>query len=427
VGVIGGERKRVCVSGGRVDPVIRRPVLPDAVRRTPGCSGLYTLCRTTIVMAKLSRSACIDTGPVGGPQAHDDAHRCVTGRTAGRERCRGDALRRLASDGMCRHDPPAEGVGREGTAGMEQAAMTDLHAAIGHDVLEAPAEQCQDVEGGGAWACTARLTGGEGDGAVCAAHETSGDASDPEARGGEGCAGGVSVVLGLTVDVPGDVPARWVDVLQPSGCAHRLLPHGAGDGGEGLHGDKAVGSGGPPRGAVLCEVTARDAGVEVGVVLELPAPGRQDTETTRAVRPDATRVCGEPLEGARRGCAHGVGSEARRRAEAGPERLRNGAGAEAVRPGKRVLQGVGEPLLGGMLRTLRAMPMATGMLDALVSPTAWTLREAVAVMSAVAMLDGADGLVGRGGEVGRWGERARYAGAQAVQRSRLGGMPGALA
>ena len=112
VGVIGGERKRVCVSGGRVDPVIRRPVLPDAVRRTPGCSGLYTRCRTTIVMAKLSRSACIDTGPVGGPQAHDDAHRCAPGRTAGRERCRGDALRRLASDGMCRHDPPAEGVGR---------------------------------------------------------------------------------------------------------------------------------------------------------------------------------------------------------------------------------------------------------------------------------------------------------------------------
>ena len=132
------------------------------------CSGLYTLCRTTIVMAKLSRSACIDTGPVGGPQAHDDAHRCATGRTAGRERCRGDALRRLASDGMCRHDPPAEGVGREGTAGMEQAAMTDLHAAIGHDVLEAPAEQCQDVEGGGAWAvhekrsgCPAACGGGE--------------------------------------------------------------------------------------------------------------------------------------------------------------------------------------------------------------------------------------------------------------------------
>jgi hypothetical protein len=46
------------------------------------------------------------------------------------------------------HDQPAEGIGRDGTTRMEQAAMPDFHEAIGQDGLEEPAEQLQDVEGG---------------------------------------------------------------------------------------------------------------------------------------------------------------------------------------------------------------------------------------------------------------------------------------
>jgi len=60
----GGAKKRFCVSVGRFDPVIRCPLLPDAVLRTHGGDRFYTLCRTKIVMATLSRSACIDKGPV---------------------------------------------------------------------------------------------------------------------------------------------------------------------------------------------------------------------------------------------------------------------------------------------------------------------------------------------------------------------------
>ena len=48
------------------------------------------------------------------------------------------------------HDHQAEGVRRDGTAGMEQAAMTDVHEAIGQDVLEEPAEKLHGVEVGGA-------------------------------------------------------------------------------------------------------------------------------------------------------------------------------------------------------------------------------------------------------------------------------------
>jgi hypothetical protein len=62
-GLIGGERQRFCVSGGRLAPVISALLLPDAVLQTHGCPCLYHRCRTTIVMVTLSRSACIDKGP----------------------------------------------------------------------------------------------------------------------------------------------------------------------------------------------------------------------------------------------------------------------------------------------------------------------------------------------------------------------------
>src|SRR5207302_1084191 len=79
---------------------------------------------------------------------------------------------------------------------------------------------------------------GESDGAVLERDDAAIGDSDPEDIGGEVCEGGVSVVIGLTVDVPGGVPDLWVDVLQQSGCAHLLFPNGAVDGGEGFHGDK---------------------------------------------------------------------------------------------------------------------------------------------------------------------------------------------
>jgi hypothetical protein len=138
--------------------------------------------------------------------------------------------------------------------------------------------------------------------------------------------------------------------------------------------------------------------VDGGVGRELPAPGRQDPGKTGEVRPDDTLVSGEPFEGERRGGEHGVIREALRRADAGPERLRHRAGEEEVRPGQLVVQVVGEPLLGCRLLTLGTVAVATGMMDAVVSPTAWALREAVTVMATAARLDGAAALAVCGGE-----------------------------
>jgi hypothetical protein len=134
---------------------------------------------------------------------------------------------------------------------METAEMPDFPEAVGQDVLKEPAEKRQDVEMSGAWARTTRFTVGEGDGTVCEAYDTAVGDSDPEDRRGAGGEGRVSVVLGLTVHVPGESSDLGGDVLQQSGYAPLLFPHGAVEGGEGLHGDKEVGSGGSPGGAVF--------------------------------------------------------------------------------------------------------------------------------------------------------------------------------
>jgi hypothetical protein len=197
------------------------------------------------------RSAGIDKRPGRGPHPQDDAHWCATSRTAGRERLQGLALCRRVIAGMSLHNQQAESREWDGTAGMEQAEMADVHKALGQDVLEASAEKRHDGEVGSAWAGAAHCPIGEGDGAVFEAHETAVGESDPEDIRGQGGAGGVSIMIGLTVDVPGDGPDLGGDGLQPSGVAHGVCAARAVEGGEGCDRDKAVGAGGPPGRAVL--------------------------------------------------------------------------------------------------------------------------------------------------------------------------------
>ena len=128
--------------------------------------------------------------------------------------------------------------------------------------------------------------------------------------------------------------------------------------------------------------------MDVRVVLQLPAPGVQDPGEPRQVCPDEPLIGGEPFEGERRGVEHGLVREALMRADEGSERLRHGEGEEEVRPGKLLFEVVFKPLLGFMLLTLGAVAVATGMIDAVVFPTAGALIEAVAVVAALTVLDG---------------------------------------
>ena len=133
---------------------------------------------------------------------------------------------------------------------MEKAEVADFLQAIGQDMLEEPAEKLHAVEVGGAEAGTAHFPVGEGDRAVREADETvvgDGDLEDIRGKVGEG---GVAVVIGLTVDIPGDGPDLRIDLLQQAGVAHVFFEEGTVDGGEGFDGDKEVGAGGQPGRAV---------------------------------------------------------------------------------------------------------------------------------------------------------------------------------
>ena len=110
------------------------------------------------------------------------------------------------------------------------------------------------------------------------------------------------------------------------------------DGREGFDGAKEVGARGLPGRAVLREATARDDGVDMGMILELPTPRMQDPGEPREVSADETLVIGQPLESRCRRLKHSLVREALMGADEGSERLRDGEGEEEVRPGQLFVQ-----------------------------------------------------------------------------------------
>src|SRR5262245_53117558 len=115
------------------------------------------------------------------------------------------------------------------TAGMPKAEVTDFHEAVREDMLQEPADKLHSVEVGGSWTDTARFTIGESDGAVLERDDAAIGDSDPEDIGSKVGEGRVAMVIGLTMDVPGDGPDCWGDVLQQSNLAHGFFEQSAVD------------------------------------------------------------------------------------------------------------------------------------------------------------------------------------------------------
>jgi hypothetical protein len=159
-------------------------------------------------------------------------------------------LRRLALAGVARPAQQPEGREREGTTGREHAEVADFLPAIRQDMRKEPAETRHAVEAGSAAAGPADFPGGAGDRPVPEADETVVGEGDCADRGGQGGAGGVAVVMGLTRDIPGDGPARRIALLQQASVAHGFFAEGTGEGGKGCDGHTAGGAGGPPGQAV---------------------------------------------------------------------------------------------------------------------------------------------------------------------------------
>jgi hypothetical protein len=76
----------------------------------------------------------------------------------------------------------------------------------------------------------------------------------------------------------------------------------------------------------------------MGVILQLSAPGMQDTSEPREVCPDEALLLGQPLQGRGRRLQQGVVCEALRRADEGPQGVRDSAGEEEVRPRELFVQ-----------------------------------------------------------------------------------------
>jgi len=91
--------------------------------------------------------------------------------------------------------------------------MADFHEAVRQDMLQEPAEKLDGVKVRGAEAGTAHFPVGEGDDGVLQTDKTVVGDGDLEDIGSEVGESGRAMVLGLTVDVPGDAPDLRVDML----------------------------------------------------------------------------------------------------------------------------------------------------------------------------------------------------------------------
>jgi hypothetical protein len=343
----------------------------------------------------------IEAGALAGKHTGHDKEVATTvwavqrGRRAGVRGC--GLTRSVAFQG----DHLSDGVGRDGTARMQKAEVSDCHHAIGQDVLEEPAETLHGVEVESAWACTVGCAVGASDGTVFESHHAAlGDCHVADRRG-EVCERRVAVGVGLAVDVPGESPDLWVALLSQSGLAQVCFAESPGDGGEGLHGDKDVGSRGEPLVTVCGKTATRNDGMNVRVVLERSSPGVQDTGKAGQGRADAALLVSEPFAGSCGRLAQDLGGDVLMRAEKRAQGLRDGAGKEKVGARELCLQVVVEPLLGCMLLALWTVPVAACVIDAVLVATGVARREALSVMATWALLDGADDLTVRGGEGGR--------------------------
>jgi hypothetical protein len=230
---------------------------------------------------------------------------------------RGLAVRRAESAGALLEDHEPQGISWDGTAWVEKAAVTDRLETLRQDVLKKPMDKLDGVELGGTLAHPAGVTIREGHGAVIEGDDAAMGDGALKDIGCEVCEGGMSMGIGQAVHVPGGCPDLWIDPVKEPGVCHVVFADGSVDRRKRFNGDKEVVSGRSPVGAVLREAAGRDDGVDVGVRLELSAPGVQDTGATREVGADKARILGEAFEGRRRRLAQGLIGRALMRADKG--------------------------------------------------------------------------------------------------------------
>jgi len=287
-------------------------------------------------------------------------------------------------------DEVTDRIDGDGTVCGEEAVVSDFHKPIGQDMLEETAYELQDIKGGSEIEVGAVLSILEGDGVVFHFEDAVIRDGDFEDVGGEVLERGVAFTDGLGVNVPVQRPHLGVDLLKESGFFHGVTELGAVDGGEGFDRDVEVLRGGEPAGAIPARAAARDDVVDVGMILELTAPGLEHAEEACQIGADKAVVFGQQLQGLGGGLKQGVVGGFCVGADEVPQLLRHGKSDQEIVCGEASGHLLGEPLLGFMVLAVGAVPIAAGALDEMALVAGSAEVEGKAELTASAVGDGLD-------------------------------------
>jgi len=165
-------------------------------------------------------------------------------------------------------------------------------------MLEKASDELDDIEGDFSTTIAALLTIGEGDGSIFDSQDSGIGDGHPEdiwCKVFQGC---LAASYGLTVDVPGNLPARRVDFVDQPLLCHFGLEFCLEYLGEGFDGQVEGVAGRQPLFSVGGQSTGGDDEVQMRVILHLPSPGVEHGGKTWQLGADEARIFGQLFDGA---------------------------------------------------------------------------------------------------------------------------------
>jgi len=294
-----------------------------------------------------------------------------------------------AESEMDKGGDPGEGDGR---GWVEEAVVADLHEAFGQDMLEEPADELEGTESHGSPSVAVGLLVAEEYGIVFHLQDSAVGDGDAEDIGGEVLDRVRAVSHGLGVDDPGHVPKLGADLAQEP-CLFHLIPElDSEEDGEGFDREEEVEVGGMPGVVLGRDGSPGDDIVDVGMIVELTAPGVKDAPEAWEIGSDVPGIGSQGGHGLGRGCEHGTVSGALVAADEGVELLWSGEGDQEVGPWHLPLHLIMEPLMGLVVLAGGAVAVSAGAEVEVGLPTTLTLIEGGSQGLGSTVDDGADDL-----------------------------------
>lgn len=255
-------------------------------------------------------------------------------------------------------DEGSDPAKRDSGSGVEEAVVADFHEALGEDVLEEAAHELEGREGHGSPSVGVGLFVSEEYGIVVYLEDSVVGDGDPEDIGGEVLEGVSAIAHRLRVDVPGDVPDLGVDLVEECCLFHLIAELGSEEDGQSFDGEEEMEVGGVPGMVFDGDGSSWDDIVDMGVVVELTAPGVKDAEEAWEIGSDVLGISSQGGHGLGRGCEHGIVGGALVAADEGVELLGSGEGDQEMGPWHLPLHLFMEPLMSFLVLTGRAVAVS---------------------------------------------------------------------